>query len=418
MRNLLKSDFFKSISLLASGSIIAQLIGVIASPIMTRMYTPEVIGEYTLLLTAVGIFGSIICGRFDIAIVSEPEESNVLPLITLSFLLTIVFSIIVSLGFSIYYCVSGYSIVQVFFSTVSILVLLLLTGIANILISYNNRYKEYKLMTTVTIIRAIAKEIPMVVGGFLWSTSWSLVISNALGIIFGVRKQSERLQKETEKLKAFKCVRKDDVKKVAIDNKRQLFFSTPALLANNFSYSSVNIFIKELFGAGVLGLYSISYRLLGLPLDVISSNISRVYLEKASKDYNAEGNYTRCFLKTSLLLFGLMIPIMVALYLFAPWFCGWFFGEVYTEAGFYARLLIPLFAMRFIVSPLTVGSIISKKQNIDLYFQITFIIVSILVFIVIKLYSLPLRDYLLSFSIAFAAIYVVFYLYLLNISRR
>ena len=258
----------------------------------------------------------------------------------------------------------------------------------------------------------------MVLGGFVWNTSWSLVFSNALGIIFGVRKQSERLRKSTDNFQSFKYVSKSEIDLAAKDNKRQLFYSTPALLVNNFSYSSINFFLKELFGAGVLGLYSISYRLLGLPLDVISGNISRVYLEKAAKDYSAEGSYTRCFLKTSLLLFVLMMPIMAALYIFAPWFCGWFFGDAYTEAGHYARLLIPLFAMRFVVSPLTVGSVISNKQNVDLYFQIIFIIVSVLVFIVVNSYNLPLKDYLLSFSISFASIYFVFYLYLLKITKR
>ena len=76
MKRLYKNSFFRSIATLMSGTIIAQVISFAISPLMTRLYSEEQIGEYTLLLTVVTMFGSVICGRYDMAIVGESDEKG------------------------------------------------------------------------------------------------------------------------------------------------------------------------------------------------------------------------------------------------------------------------------------------------------------------------------------------------------
>jgi len=68
-RRLLQSQYIKYIYQLAIGSFIAQGITVLVAPIMTRLYTPEEIGVYTLTLTIITMFGPVICGKYDQAIV-------------------------------------------------------------------------------------------------------------------------------------------------------------------------------------------------------------------------------------------------------------------------------------------------------------------------------------------------------------
>lgn len=61
IQKLINSNFFKSVATLISGSIVAQLITVVASVLLARIYSPDELGVYTLILTAEGLFGSIIC---------------------------------------------------------------------------------------------------------------------------------------------------------------------------------------------------------------------------------------------------------------------------------------------------------------------------------------------------------------------
>ncbi len=418
MKLNIKSQFIKSLTILASGSVLAQLIVIIASPIITRLYSPAEIGDYTLVLTAVGLFGSVICARYDMAIVPEVEEGKVYALVVLSLAFTIILSVAVTICYAVYYLIQGYTLIKVLFCCLFILILLIMNGISNILISFNNRCREYKLMTSVNLIRSAAKEAFMIGGGLMWPTSWVLVTSEIIGTIFGIRRQSLTLRKNTNNLQSLKKITKYDLIEVGKKHKKQALLSTPALFANNFSYSSINIFINSLFGNVTLGLYSVSYRLLGLPLNIISSNVSRIYMEEASRAYEEEGNYERLFKRTSIIMVIIAIPMTALLILLSPWFCSLFFGEKYYVAGIYLRFLAPMFGIRFIVSPLTVGMIISQKQNYELVFQVAFVAVSVILFIMAKIAGWSIESYLLTIGCSYALIYIVFYVFLFKFSKN
>ena len=418
MKKHFRSQFLRSLAILTSGSFLAQVIIVICSPIMTRLYSTEQIGEYTLVLTAVGLFGSVICARYDMAIVAEEDEKKVISLAALSLLISIVLSIIVSIGYSIYYLYKGYTVRQILFCCFCILILLVLVGLGNILISYNNRCKEYKLMTSVNLIRAVAKQGIMIIGGLTWPTAWILIISEIGGTIFGVKRQSESLMKKTDHFKDFKKVTWNNLIEVGVKHKKQALFSTPALFANNFSYSSINLFIVDIFGKSTLGLYSVSYRLLGLPLTLISTNVSRLYFEEAARQFEKEGHYDKILIRTTLIMIAISIPMTAVLMLMAPQFCSVFFGKEYYTAGIYLRYLAPMFGVRFIVSPISVGMIISQKQQYELIFQIGFVIMSLISYVATRLFDWSIDYYLVLISCLYSLVYIVFYIALIKISKE
>lgn len=411
-------SFVRSLAILASGSFFAQLITFLASPIMTRMYTASEIGQYTLVLTIIGLFGSVICARYDMAIVSEEVEENVLPLISLCFLSTIALSIVITIGSAFYYYFQGYSTSQITFNALFVCLLLLLNGISNVLISYNNRCREYGVMTSVNLIRSAAKQVVMICGGLVSPMAGTLVVSEVVGTIFGVNRQAKTLKQRTSGFKAFKGVTNSQIRDVARKHKKQAFFSTPALFASNFSYSSINLFINTLFGDAVLGLYSLSYRLLGLPLNIISSNVSRVYLEEASRNFQESSSYKKVFIRTSSLLTAIAIPMTVTLFILSPRLCALLFGKDYYVAGIYLRYLAPMFGIRFVVSPLSVGMQISQKQDFELLFQILFVTASVSAYFLARIYVMTIEKYLLIISIAYSAIYIGFYAFLFTITQK
>lgn len=412
------SKFLKSIAILTSGSIVAQLITFLFSPIMTRLFTPEQVGEYTLLLTAVSIFGQVVSLRYDITIVTEKEEDNIFPIIKLSVILSFFISLIVSLGYAINYILDKISIGNILFNTFFIFVLLFLTGITNILVSFNNRCREYKLITKVHVERNLAKECVMTAGGLIYPSATALAVSQVVGTAFGVKKQSKSLYEVSDKFSALRKVPLKKCKEVAIRHKKQALFSTPAIFANNYSYSSINIFIESLYDKSILGFYSISYRILGMPLGLISNNISKVYFEEAARQFNNGGNYRKLFLKISAVLFIIAVPFVAILMLFAPIVCSFVFGKDYYTAGLYIRYLAPMFGVRLIVSPLTVGMQISGKQQKELIVQIMFILLSVIGFLISKAMKLTVVLYLLFISVTFTVVYLFYYAYLFKISKQ
>lgn len=412
MNKRFKSEFIKSIITLSSGSIIAQIIAFAASPILTRLYDASDIGIYTLILTAVSIFSTIICGRYEMSIVTEPDERKLYPIIKLSIIICFTISILVSAGYWVYFALiiksKGYFAAFIF-------ILLICSGVINILISYNNRKKEYKLMTSVYVLRTAIQNIGMIILGFIQASVLGLLISQTLGQIFGLNRQAKSLKPY---LNEIILVNKKEVIEAAKEHHRQPLLSAPASFVNNFSYSSINLFIQNLYGLSSLGFYSISYRVLGLPLSVVSSNVAKVFFEDASREYDKNGQFYSSFRKTTIFLIVLAIPMVLLMYFVVPPLCSFIFGQDWSVAGTYIKILAIMFGIRFIVMTLIPGLLIVNKQNYELILQILFVVASISCFIIAKIFLLSINQYLSSINISFSIIYILFYFVILRFARN
>lgn len=411
----LRSSFIKSITILASGSIVAQMINFIFAPVLTRLFSPDEMGLYTYILSILFLFMPIINARFDMSIVTEKHESNVYALIKFSLLLCLFFSTLVSLCFAFYINTFSQSYLIPKYVTLLMFLLLLSGGVINILNSYNNRKKEYKLMSSVYVIRTTSQNVGATLGGLLNLGMPGLLVPYLLGQILGVKKQAGLLLKKRDEIISVSFL---EMKKVMKLHYKQPLYSTPAIFANNFSYSSLTFFIGALFGMGVVGLYSISVRVLGLPLSIISGNVSRVFFENASHEYNQTGQFYQSFKKSTIFLVAIAIPMILVMFFLVPPITTVIFGEIWAEAGVYIKLLSVMFGLRFIVSSLTPGLLVAKKQNYELFLQLLFIVSSVSVFFIVKIMSLTIFDFLNLINILFSIIYVIYFITIYRCSKN
>lgn len=414
MRARLTNSFFKSLLILTSGSILAQIIMIICSPIMTRLFTADQIGMYTYVLSIATLFMPVVNGRYDMSIVTEEVEENIYPLIKLSVIIGSIISIFITLGYYIY--IKYFSIKYNDYSyTVGIIFLLLMTYMLNnVLSAYNNRNKEYKIMTKVYIIRTAFQNIGAVIMGVFNAGLIGLLIPYTIGQFMGINKQSKSLMPH---LKKIRVIKKEELVKVLKKHYRQPLFSAPAIFANGFSYSSITLFIEALFGMAQVGYYSISVRLLGLPLGLISGNISKIFFEEASKEYNETGQYYKTFKKVFLFQLVLAIPMVLGMIIIVPKVCAIIFGQEWGIAGKYVTILAPMFGIKFIVTAISPGMIISGKQKLELILQIMFIGASIICLIICTLFRVKMETYLMLISISFSIGYIIFLIAVYKNSR-
>jgi len=380
---------------------------------MTRLFSEEAIGEYTLLITAVSMFGAVICGRYDMSIVTESSANGIYALIKLCFLITIVLSVILGCGYTTYIAFSEKIQINVFSFMSWTVILLLLIGVGNIANAYNNKNKEYKLLSKVTIIRESIRDIILIATGFLKVGVVGLIVSQVLSLCACLKMQFGKLI--AYKTKIF-SVSTNEVLLSMKKHRNQPLYSVPSLFVNSFSYSILNLFIGSMFGMTNLAFYSISYRVLGLPFALLSTNVSRVFYERAASDYNNGKNFTRIYLKSSLLLFSLGLPIMVVLYFFSPSLFGIFYGKGWEVSGEIITCLIPMFFVRLIVGALSPTMIVVNKQRVDMFIQVLFI-VCILISRYLASDSDDIFRFLKYINISFSIVYVLYFFIMLKYSR-
>lgn len=400
-----KSSYLKSITTLVTGTLIAQLIAVASSPVITRIYTPEELGLYTLILSVITMFGSAITGRYDMSLVSAKEEEEVYPLFIACLLISIIFSTIVSLGFVFYISHKTEVITHTGWFIFMVYPMLIFTGIINTLTSYNNRYKEYKVLSTVSVFRSVSQSSGQIILGYLGFGVKGLITSNLIATLVGVKAQFRRLK---ENLNFFRQVKIKNIKLVLKKYNNQLYFSTPAVLVNTVSYSLINFLVADLYGSAVLGFYSLSYRILGLPLSLISMNVARVFFERASKEFNETGKCKETFKQTFKLLLFLAVPMAIILILLGPTAFGVVFGNQWREAGVYVQILAPMFAIRFIILSLTSVLVITSNQKVELRIQLLFIISTVVTYLLCSFLSFNIYYFLTIISCLYVLCYLFF----------
>lgn len=407
------NQFLKAISLLASGSIIGQIIGFIGSILMTRLYSKDAIGAMTLVVSVTGMFGPIINGRFDYAIVKEEDDERAHSLIVLALIVGVIFSALVSAG-SLAYFKTQDEALSPFVAVLFVFVILATISFTNVFRSYNNRIGDYKTMTWVIVIRKIAEEGSKALFGFLHGGYICLLFSRLLGEFLGMRQQTKHIRGKVRQIMA---QNKQKLREVYKLHQKQLYFSTPAALMNSASYYILSLFIGGLYSVSELAVYSISVSVLGLPLSVISGNVSKVYFSEASREFAETGRFVKSTKKIIGILAVLAIFVFAGMFWLIPILVPIVYGSAYMGAGTYIRILAPMFTIRFITSSISTGLIVANKQQQDMFLQAGFIAAAIVTYFIAKTAGWSITAFLTLIGILYAVVYLVYMLFVVLASR-
>jgi O-antigen/teichoic acid export membrane protein len=270
-------------------------------------------------------------------------------------------------------------------------------------------------MASVSLIRSATQAIFQIFFGLLKTGMPGLLISQLISLLFGLKRQSRYIQKT---FSDFFNIKIQEVIEVMKKYKNQPLYSAPAILINSTSYSILNVFIASLYGLVEVGYYSITYRMLGLPIQLVSMNVAKVFFVQASEEKKETGKYTKTLKKTVLFLTLISVPVFVILSIFSPKLFGYIFGRGWEKAGLYVALLSPMFTIRFIVTSITQSLIISNKQKIEIIFQSGFIIEALAAFLISKYSDIPINGFLIIISILFSINYLILLIYIFHLSKK
>jgi O-antigen/teichoic acid export membrane protein len=390
-----------------TGTTIAQAIPIAISPILTRLYSPKDFGVLALFVAITSIFGSIANGRYELAIMLPKKDEDAIN--------------IVALGVFIVLCLSSVLLIVVVLFHDLILELLdneqistwlyfvpmvvLLVGLYNVLNYYNNRLKNYKDLAQATIIKSIASATIQLVLGFMKAGVSGLISGQIISQFFANMKLLKNITKDKALISKV-----SKIKIIALARRYKDFpkFTLWAGLLNTSSTQLTNILISSMFSIKTLGFYSLTQRLLAMPSALIGSSIQQVLFQEASSEKQRTEKINLAFFSALKKLAIISFPFFLILYFIVEDLFAFVFGQEWRVAGTYAKILIPLFTIRFIVSPLTILNQVNRKNKLGMQWQIglLFLYMSILYIsnnfslnflITIKLISMIISGYYLFF---------------------
>ena len=410
-------EFNKNVLTLLTGTTVAQAIPVAISPILTRIYTPEDFGLFSIFIAITAIFGSTVNARYDLAIMLPKKDEDAINLFALGFVITTIISFcifILILIFNenlVYYLGNKEIGIWLYFLPLTIF----LTGIWNILSNFNNRKKKYKILAKATILKSILLASLQLCIGYFKSGVTGLIsgqiISNAfvnIKLILIILKDKTFVSKISK------------TKMISLGKRYINFpkFLVWGVLANTLSHNLISILISMFYSVTTLGFFSLVQRLLGMPSSLIGQSIGQVYFQQATKEKQKTGRAVKTFNNALKKLLIIGVPSFGFLFFFTEDLFAIIFGENWRMAGKYAKILLPLFFIRFVSSSLSSTNVIFEKQKIGLYINLILLISSTGLLLYSHFLDFEFEKFLYHFSILLSLEYLFFLIYYWYLAYR
>jgi O-antigen/teichoic acid export membrane protein len=411
-----KSDFISKIILLVSGTLIAQSISYLLSPVISRLYTPEEMSYLTLFIKIVSFLAVISTARYEIAFPIPKRDEHAFSLYRKSFFfikIIVLLSVIAVLLFDVF------EIQKIYLESI-----LYFIPIGIFLVAFNSqglnwaiRMEDYKSINTSKILQSSANSIFCVLFGFLSFGEYGLLISFVISLILSNIPYWRVFSRTKKMMYSFKLKGRDFA--ILKSYSDFPFINLPHVMMDLTKELFIALFLIYYFDKEVLGLYDFSYRMLRLPIAIIGASLSQVLFKKVVDLINDKQPIYRLVRKTVVVLFLISVLPFGILFFYGSEIFGFVFGDNWREAGVYSEIMAPWLMMNFIVSPLSqIPTVLNKQKT---FFILSFISTLILVFVFLLNQLIPSVNFIymlrvLSISQFFCLIFVLFWI--LRISKK
>lgn len=412
VNEIIKTRFVKNVLMMAGGTVFAQILGILMTPIITRIFTPEQYGILTVYTSLLALFAGSQSLRYELAIPIADDDESAINVLALSFLILVISSTIflTLFLFASEIILSVFSAESLFEYRLLIPTGFLLSGAYQIFMIWNLRELAYKDISKTKITQSISSNIAKIGLGLLGLGPVGLILGKIIGDSAGITTLSRDLIKEEREL-----IKKISHVKVMDSAKRYKnfpIFQLPSTLLSRFAEQIPILFIASIYSGKAVGLYGFAQGIVSLPMFLIGNSVGDVFYSEASSigKQNPQKLKTLSNSVFKKLFFVGLAPLIVLVF-FSPSLFGLVFGDNWYEAGEYARILSFLSFAQLIFQPVSRIYDIFEKQKESLIITIVRVVLVFAIFSVSKMMGI---SYIFSISLYVLAMILIFgvtYLY-------
>ena len=357
----IRSEFFKSVIVLMTGTVLAQAINMICLPLLTHyFYSPEEFGEFNLYMRLVGFISGIAAARFEMSLPLPNHDGHSYLLYRLSLRIALISIVGMTIFGFIYILLDSAAVIDVPFLLLSIGSTLFVVFI-NLGTSWSIRKKQYRAISRQKIVGAISSNVFRIILALSSFGSIGLILGTFLG--YAVSSYWYIADFITLNGKVYPNYSKKKNKVLVKEYREFPLVNLPHVSLDLGRELLVAMFVAQYFGLEIFGWYSVSYTILKLPISIIGTSIGQVFYGRASELVN-EGKSIFPLLKRTMrsLILLSIIPFAIVFFFGEPIF-EFILGADYLESGRYSEIMAPWLMLLFLVSPTSNLSLVLRRQK-------------------------------------------------------
>ncbi len=347
--------FVRNVAAVAGGTATAQLIAILFSPLITRLYGPEAYGIQGIFLAIVAVGSSFAALSFPMSIVLPESDAEAKGLAQLSITIGFLTSIVIAGVFLVF----GDTILAYLNAEKATSIVLLIPAAMFVLVlndvvsQWLIRIRAFRLTAKVSAASSLLANSAKVGFGFIYPTAAVLVATHILGtalkvalMLIGIRNRKASIAGNLFSISSLP-------ERLGLARKYSDFatFRTPQMFINVVSASLPVVMLANYFGPKSAGFYALANMVLATPGNLIGGSVMSVFYPTVNDAIRRGEDARRLVIKTTvgLALIGLLplIVIVVA----GPFLFSLVFGAEWDQAGVYAQWLSVWLFFQYVNKP-------------------------------------------------------------------
>lgn len=363
------NSIVKNSAHLLSANVIAQVIGLIVYPVLTRLYSPENFGLLNLFLSIGGILTILAVAEYYYAIVLPKDQSHANGIVQVCLLLLIIMIGLIALTIPF-----SKSIAELF-NTPALAkfwwlmpIFVGLTGLWNILNYWYIRCSEFKRISGYQVSQSVLSAGSKMGLGYAGCVQGGLIVSMVIAPLVSLLVSISISWKKC--LHNLHLVPWSVCKQVANEYRNFPAFDLPRGLINLVGGYLPVLVLTPFFGAAETGLWSMAILLGFAPISMITKSLYQSFYQYVNSEIQQQHKVGSFFLKFTGWTTCVVVPCFVGLYFILPGLTGWLLGSEWETSGYYLRWMLPWIFCSLLTACTCFLADIFYRQKAGLYFEL------------------------------------------------
>lgn len=365
------SSFAADMLKLVSGTVVAQAVALVATPIITRLFSPEAFGVNAAFISISSVAQVFLLLRYDQAIVLPEDDRDASNLLVASILIGIVISLLISVTLWFFgdWILNVLNLGDAAGYLWVLLPTLLISVFYTVLNTWFTRVRNFSLIAAGQMVNALGTTGMRIGAGLIGANGApALLITNMLGSLVALFYLGRGALNRTSR-DLWSAVSWQNMLAQLRRYADQPRYGTVAMLLNTVSWQLPVFLLTGFFSPAIAGQYALGQRVISTPMSLVGNSISQVFFARAAASYH-DGSLESLALGVlkRLVIFGLaptLFLLIEARDLFSI-----VFGPEWSEAGAYVQILALWSFVWFISSPISQLQIVLERQRFFLYWNL------------------------------------------------
>lgn len=374
------SDIFRrNVKRILAAGILSQFVGLVALPILSRLFPPESFGALTAFTLLQSIILAFITGRLEWLVPNARSPISARRFLAAAVVALIFFTLLLyaalnlvrfsDLSFGLFEIAVGLSEVVV--------VGAFLGGLFLILQACSVHANDLRAMSRAKVVQAILTLSASLIFGYFAVLDHGLIFGYVLGFVGAVALMRKELVLLTEAVAKTPFRR---TLRVFGAYKKNILASVSLSMVNVFFQSILAVLIIYFYGAVVAGWYGLVYRVATAPIGLITTSVSRSFWAESAHLVKENPKKLREFYIQSVKRLSIASLPFAIVFLLGPLYIPGLFGsDQWSGAGEILAALTPFLVGMIVFSP-TTHLIVYKKAHWQLWVDAGTCVLAVLVF--------------------------------------